>query len=243
MARTRIKICGITRAEDAVMAAELGADAIGLNFVGGPRMIDVAAARQIVRMLPPLVTPVALLIERDAEHQDAPSFQDIREGGAIHGYTPLGISTFQLYGKHAIADDLRERITCWRVCHVAADRDLTEQIWNALQGAFGGAVFFPQVLLLDTAVKGQLGGSGVTFDWRRLVESQGILAQHMQLPRFGLAGGLNAANVGEAIRIARPYAVDVSSGVEVAGKPGIKDAAKMRDFIQAVRAADDALGS
>ena len=95
-------------------------------------------------------------------------------------------------------------------------------------------------LLLDTASAEKLGGTGKAFDWNWIAEARAA-GELDGLPPLILAGGLTPDNVADAIRIARPYAVDVSSGVEVAGRPGIKDPIKMRDFIHAVRGADAAL--
>jgi phosphoribosylanthranilate isomerase len=92
----------------------------------------------------------------------------------------------------------------------------------------------PDGILFDTAVVGRQGGTGQTFDWNWISDAR-TAGELTQLGAIILAGGLTPENVADAIRIARPYAVDVSSGVEIAGKPGIKDPIKMRDFVQAVR--------
>jgi len=233
MARTRIKICGITRAEDAAAAAELGADAIGLNFVGGPRKIALALGRIILDSLPPGVIPVGLAYSVSVARSGAPSAMTINFA--------TGIRTFQIYDDEAVKNFTHPEtaLDLWYVVRVAS-RDLSDLKALVQPDLPGGATI--QALVLDTASPGQLGGTGQTFNWRWIADARaaGVLEG---VPPVVLAGGLTAENVGEAIRMARPYAVDVSSGVEVAGKPGIKDAAKMRDFIQAVRAADDGLCS
>jgi phosphoribosylanthranilate isomerase len=232
MARTRIKICGITRPEDAALAMELGADFIGLNFVGGPRQIGIDVARCLVNSIHNdlhATKPIAVGLTCAAAQSkgEVPS--------AIRIKHDTGIQTFQIYEDELVRTYRHPNIDMdyWYVVHVAS-RDLTAlrdlAIPNRLDGSNIAAV------LLDTAATGKLGGTGRAFDWHWIAEARekGELAG---LPPIILAGGLNPGNVAEAIRIARPFAVDVSSGVEVPGKPGIKDPVKMRDFIQAVQGA------
>lgn len=223
---TRVKICGITRAEDALAAAELGADAIGLNFLAGPRQIDIARGRSIVSELgempfaPTLVALCGLPSQR---------FPKSLTAGEVGGH--LDIRRFQVYGTSQtklLSDDGSPPY--WLVCPVATREAITNVVVMLAVDQLR-----PQAILLDTASpSGHLGGTGKTFDWKWIAEAReaGELAG---LPPLILAGGLTAENVGEAVRIVRPYAVDVSSGVEVAGRPGIKDPIKMRDFIQAVK--------
>jgi phosphoribosylanthranilate isomerase len=227
MARTRVKICGITRAEDAVLAAELGADAIGLNFVGGPRQITLIQGREIVQgqravAIAPLT--VALCGWREGQRPNCLSV------GEIHGR--LWVDCFQIYGRsEALLMNDDDAPRHWMVFPVSRREDIVDL---AVQLNVEG--FHPAAIVLDTASAEKLGGTGQTFDWSWIAEARAA-GELEGLPPIILAGGLTPENVAEAIRIARPYAVDVSSGVEVAGKPGIKDPIKMRDFIQAAQSA------
>jgi phosphoribosylanthranilate isomerase len=242
MPRTRIKICGITRPEDAELAAELGADFVGLNFVGGPRKITISRAASILRVIHPPLVRVGLApfdMSMDYPHQ----LDDVRT---------LDIEVFQVYADRIAtaprwfsAGDGGPQ--WWAVRHIdsmASLKALAEE-WShwperRIVGCFGVGQEKPSAFVLDTAVKGQLGGTGQSFNWHWIAEARAA-GELNGLPPIILAGGLNPDNVADAIRIARPWAVDVSSGVEVPGQPGVKDPSKMRDFIQAVRAADAAL--
>jgi phosphoribosylanthranilate isomerase len=206
---TRIKCCGMTRVEDALLAARLGVDAIGLVFtVRSRRRVSIAQARAIAAALPPFVTSVALFMD-DApvlvEEVIAAVQPDLLQ---FHGDEPdAWCAQFGRRYLKAIAMD---------------DADALSRLHDYPCAAG---------LLLDGHGSGQPGGGGKAFDWWRW-------PTHPTQPLV-LAGGLHADNVGEAIRRARPWAVDVASGVESA--PGIKDAARMRAFVRAVRAADRAL--
>lgn len=218
----RVKICGITQPGDAVRAAEYGAHAIGLNFFRGPRQIEPTQGLVIINALPPMVTPVGLvdhIIKTGSTVTSAVSLQ--RE---------LNIRTFQTYStgeQHMIPQTLNDQLDWWPVVPVASPTSIKNL--RALVSSFKSR---PQGLVLDTFVSGQAGGTGQKFNWQWLADAReaGDLAG---LPPLILAGGLNPDNVAEAIRIAKPWAVDVSSGVEVPNSPGQKDPVKMRDFIQA----------
>ncbi len=205
--RTRVKICGLTRAEDAREAARLGADAIGLVFYPpSPRAVGVAAARAVLRGLPPFVTVVGLFVD--------PSEDEVRR---VLDQVPLDLLQFHgeeppeacaRYGRPWIkAIPMREGVDLW------AER-------RRYAGAAG--------LLLDTYQPGVAGGTGQRFDWGRIPPELGR--------EIILAGGLNPETVAGAIRAVRPYAVDVSGGVESA--KGIKDPAKMAAFLREVRQGD-----
>lgn len=225
MPRTRVKICGITRPEDAALAAELGADAIGLNFVGGPRKISYAHAATILPAIPPLVQAVGLFDARQlSKIGEDPELQEIE----------LSTETKQWYGDVRGMEAWRwgpAGAPWWIVAHIA-ERASFAQINSTLSEL----QFRPQAIVLDVVSKTQLGGTGQSFNWHWIAEARDA-GELNGLPPIILAGGLTPGNVAEAIRIARPYAVDVSSGVEVPGKPGIKDPIKMRDFIQAAQSA------
>lgn len=222
----RVKICGITQPGDAIRAAEFGAHAIGLNFFRGPRQIEPTQGLVIINALPPMVTPVGLvdhIIKTGSTMTSAVSLQ--RE---------LNIRTFQTYSnseQHIIPQTLNDSLDWWAVVPVASPASIKN-----LKGLVGTFKTRPQGLVLDTYVTGQAGGTGQKFNWNWIAEAReaGELAG---LPPLILAGGLTPENVAEAIRIAKPWAVDVSSGVEAANSPGVKDHAKMRDFIQAALSA------
>jgi len=180
----RVKICGITRPEDAIDAAEAGADAIGLVFAESPRQVTVERAKAILAVLPPYVTPVALFVDESGSR--------IREVCSL-----LGIRTVQLHGDEP-PDVARELAG---LCVIKAFRIATAADLQALPG-YPAAAY-----LLDSKVAGRRGGSGVAFDWT-------LAAQATRYGRIVLAGGLTPGNVAEAVRIVMPYAVDTSSGVE-----------------------------
>lgn len=204
---TAIKICGITRVSDALMAAQAGAHAIGIVlFEGSPRCVTHSIAHEIVTALPPFVTAVALLVNPDAsevrdvvEHVQPQLLQ-------FHGDEPPEFcASFGMPYVKAIR--VRSGVDLLQCCRVYA-------------GAKG--------LLLDAYVEGNRGGTGESFDWS-------LIPSNLPLP-IVLAGGLNPVNVAHAVRQVRPWAVDVSSGVE--STRGIKDAAKVAAFIRGVRDAD-----
>ncbi len=204
--RTRIKICGITRPEDALEAARLGADAVGLVlYPPSPRAIDVVRAARIRDVLPPFVQPVALFVD-PAEAEVEAVLKLIPEVMLqFHGSeTPAFCASF---GRPYL-----------KALPMGKGSDPhNEAARHARASAF----------LLDSHDAGGVGGTGHAFDWSTIPP----------LPRpLVLAGGLRPENVGEAVRKVRPWAVDVSSGVERA--PGVKDPARMAAFINEVRHAD-----
>ena len=201
----RIKICGITNIPDALYAVALGADALGFIFYPkSPRYITPQAVRTIVDALPPFVATVGVVVNE--------SIDTVREILAVSG-----CDMAQLHGDEtpAYIDALaRPAMKC---LSIAGPEDLAPlaQFTNA------------RAILLDTKVGRQSGGTGIAFDWQ--IARQ---AQNYGRP-IVLAGGLRPENVAEAIRIAQPQAVDVSSGIEAA--PGKKDHQRMREFFAAVR--------
>jgi phosphoribosylanthranilate isomerase len=204
--RTRVKICGITRRVDGLAAAAAGADAVGLVFEAqSPRCVDLAQAAEIARALPPFVTVVGLFVDA------APA--RVRE---VLGRVPLGL--LQFHGREDPEFCRSFSLPYIKAIAMREDIDVHPQ-----------AARYPDAagLLFDTHVAGVAGGSGRQFDWSRLPHDLGR-------PLI-LAGGLTAKNVGAALRALRPYAVDVSSGVEAAR--GVKDPDKIAAFIAAVREA------
>ena len=215
--RTRIKICGLTRESDVVDAVAAGADAIGLVFYGAsPRGITAARAAQLLQHVPPFVTAVGLFVNATPD-----------EVVQIIRLAP--ISLLQFHGDEtsdacaAIAAAVnRPFVRAVRVGSATTAQDLLEysSTYRATGPLFAG-------LLLDAMVEGY-GGGGKVFDWSIIPEE---LA-----PQVVLSGGLSARNATDAVQRVRPFAVDVSSGVEIA--KGIKDASAMRDFVTAVRQGD-----
>lgn len=207
MRRTRVKICGITRIEDALCAADAGADAIGLVFYPpSPRAVTIEQAARICAALPPLVTAVGLFVDAEPEQVHA-----------VLEQVPLAL--LQFHGEETAEYCDRFQRPYLKALRVRDDSDIEASL-AAYPGARG--------LLLDAYRPGVPGGTGEVFDWNRIPTSAA--------PRIVLAGGLNAANVGDAVRRVRPFAVDVSGGVEAA--PGVKDAQRIEAFIAAVRRAD-----
>jgi phosphoribosylanthranilate isomerase len=206
--RTRVKICGITRREDAQEAARVGADAIGLVFYPpSPRAVNVPQAREIVQGLPPFVTVVGLFV--DGRREDiARVLQQVR------------IDLLQFHG-----DEPPEACGDFGRPYLKAVRMRQGVDLPALRGRYREA----SALLLDTYRPGQPGGTGKMFDWSGIPNE---LAGEIVL-----AGGLDPDNVETAVRRVRPYAVDVSGGVERA--KGVKDAAKMAAFLRGVERGND----
>ena len=203
MSVVRSKICGITRIEDALIAAEAGADAIGLVFYAkSPRAVSIQQARDIVAALPAFVTTVGLFVNASREE-----LSDVLAGVAL--------DLLQFHG-----DETPAECECYQRPYIKALRVKPGDDIAQLAAPYAKA----RGILLDTYVPGVPGGTGAAFDWS-------LVPSGLPQPVI-LAGGLSAANVQAAIEQVRPYAVDVSGGVE-AGK-GIKDAAKIRAFMQAV---------
>lgn len=201
--RTRVKICGITRVEDALAAIELGADAIGLVFYeSSPRHVQLHQAAKIVAALPPFVSVVGLFVDATAGQ--------IREV-----LTHVRLDVLQFHG-----DESAEFCRQFNTPYLKAVRVRLET--NLVQYATDYAD--ARALLLDAFAEGIPGGTGHSFDWS-------LIPKGLTRPII-LAGGLNAGNVTEAIRQVRPYAVDVSGGVE--REKGIKDADKIAAFIRGV---------
>ncbi len=207
MTQTRIKICGITRPEDARVAAACGADAIGLVFYPkSSRAISVAQALECIKSLPPLVTVVGLFVNETAENIE----RILRE---------VPIDVLQFHG-----DETEEFCTRFGRPYLKALRVRSSDEIALACDSYRSA----RALLLDAWVDGVHGGTGQTFDWN--------MAQGTFSVPIVLAGGLNAENVGEAIKLLQPAAVDISGGVE--SSAGVKSESSIKGFIAAVRSAD-----
>ncbi|MBI1395362.1 MAG: phosphoribosylanthranilate isomerase [Betaproteobacteria bacterium] len=205
--RTRIKICGITREEDAVAAARLGADAIGLIFYeGSARHVTVDRAARIARDLPPFVTVVGLFVD--------PAAEAVR---SVLERVPLDL--LQFHGSEAPE-------FCGSFGHPYIKAIPAVPGGDLLQSAAPFAA--ARGILVDAYVPGVRGGSGVTADWS-------VIPRSFPRPVI-LAGGLHPGNVADAVRAVRPWAVDVSSGVERA--KGVKDHDKLTAFVRGVHDAD-----
>jgi len=201
--RTRVKICGITRIEDALAAINAGADAIGLVFYAqSPRCVTIEQAQKIVAAIPPFVSVVGLFINASkAEIETVLS--------------KVRLDILQFHGDETSSECEQIKLPYYKAIRVKADT-------NLLQCAveFNSA----KALLLDAHSESAFGGTGQTFDWN-------LIPKSLTKPVI-LAGGLTAENVGSAIKRVQPYAVDVSGGVEKS--KGVKDAAKIAAFMQAV---------
>ncbi|WP_273029105.1 phosphoribosylanthranilate isomerase [Massilia timonae] len=222
MRRTRIKICGITREQDLRAAVEQGADALGFVFYPkSPRYITPARAAELCATLPPFVSGVALFVN--------PTLDEVR---AVADAMPLGL--IQFHGDETVEECAaiaalvqRPFVRAYRIKPDTPPAALLE-----CESAYRAASPWFSGLLLDTWVDAY-GGAGKVFDWSLIPKE---LA-----PRVVLSGGLSVHNVLEATERVRPFAVDISSGVEEA--KGIKDARKIAAFVAAVRAADATIDS
>jgi len=207
--RVRVKVCGMTRVEDTVAAARLGVDAVGLVFYPkSPRHVSVEQARTLVASLPAFVTVTALFLDPSAEQ-----VQQVLDG--------VRVELLQFHGGEPAEFCRGFNRPYIKAVPMGSQADVAEYTRRHAGAA---------ALLLDSHAAGQSGGTGVSFDWASLPKVDG--------PPLILAGGLNPGNVATAIRIVRPYGVDVSSGVESA--PGIKDEGKMTAFVHEV---NDAAGA
>jgi phosphoribosylanthranilate isomerase len=203
----RIKICGITRVEDLRAAVEYGADALGLVFYeASPRYVTIAHAAHLAQATPPFVNLVGLFVN--------PSVAEVQ---TVLRHVPL--ATLQFHGEETPEFCAQFNKPYLKAIRVKAGVDLLQ-----CASDFSSA----QGLLLDAHVEGIQGGTGTTFDWT-------LIPKHMSMPII-LSGGLDAKNVAEAIKLVKPYAVDVSSGVEAS--KGIKDAAKIAAFTNEVKHCD-----
>ena len=210
MSRTRIKICGITRIEDALCAASAGAEAIGLIFYApSPRAVTIEQATSISDVLPPFVSTVALFVNASVHEVD----------DVLRHLRP---SILQFHG-----DEDAAFCTQFGVPFIKAIR-VGETMRPANLLEYADEFKTARAVLLDTLAQGLYGGSGESFDWK-------LIPTEMRR-RVLLSGGLHPENVSGAIQLIRPWAVDVSSGVEAS--KGVKDHARIHKFIEEVRNAD-----
>jgi phosphoribosylanthranilate isomerase len=216
---TWVKICGMTNLEDALVAVEAGADAVGFVFYEkSPRGISVEGARDIVAKLPHRVEKVGVFVN---EHEDL--ICSVVDGA--------GITAVQMHGDHEdphVADLVVEQRPQIKVLAAISMHQPNPQGWAMMWHPDSVRVF-----LVDSGTSSRRGGSGEVFDWGAAIP---VLDVIKRLGKVVAAGGLTSANVGRAIAILKPWGVDVASGVE--SRPGKKDPEKVRAFVQAVREAD-----
>ncbi|GAB6193357.1 phosphoribosylanthranilate isomerase [Desulfocastanea catecholica] len=206
--RTRVKVCGTTRLEDALVAADCGADALGFIFYSkSPRAIAPEKAAQIIKQLPPFVDRVGVFVNATIDE--------------VVAVAATGLSALQLHGNESVdyCWALRQKLPCCSLIKAirvgAESRPDDFAAYHACVDAF----------LLDTYVQGERGGTGRIFDWS-------IIEQLQLHGPILLAGGLSPENVLAAISAVHPYAVDINSGVE--SHPGVKDHARLKNLLQLV---------
>ena len=222
MSRTRIKICGLTRPQDVAAAVEAGADAVGFVFYpASPRNVSFEQAARLAVLLPPFVTAVGLFVNPQTDFVAEALRRVPLQMLQFHGDESDARCAAFCSANSTVSASGAPRCLPWiKAARVRPGVDLLE--FSAFHSGACG-------LLLDAFTEGY-GGSGKTFDWT-------LIPAGFKRPLV-LSGGLDPDNVGEAVRRVRPWAVDVSSGVEVTGAKGIKDAAKIAAFIAGVRSAD-----
>lgn len=201
----RVKVCGITNYQDASMAIELGADALGFIFASSPRQITPEKARDIIYAIPPFVQTVGVFVDEDP--------------GKIRRTIHLcGLDLVQLHGDES-PDLCRELMPC----AIKALRLKDESSLSAIK-PYRGRV---RAILLDTYMQGKRGGTGRTFDW-----DLAIKAKEFGIPTI-LSGGLNPDTISEAISLVKPFGVDVNSGIEES--PGKKSPNLMGELMEIIR--------
>lgn len=241
-----IKICGITRGEDALAVQQAGADAIGLNFYSGSkRYVSVEAARGIVRAInaPEVVDSVShtdsavvdkeigQTNDRTAANMDLVGvFVNAAPESVVETVGQVGLTVVQFHGDETPAEigrfhQLLPQIPIVRAVRI--NRECIATVTRSLQELMGQVSV--TAVLVDALVSGQFGGTGHTVDSELFIK----LREQLLHPRLILAGGLNAENVGELIRTANPWGVDTASGVET--QPGIKDQLRVQKFVESAR--------
>jgi len=211
MSLTRVKFCGLTRARDVDVAIEIGANAVGfVCYPASPRHVALETLRDLARTVPPFVTPVLL-------------FVNAADDNVERALDAVPNALLQFHGDETAAQCARFKRPFLRAVRMADGVDLLD-----CEREYASAIG----IMVDAPAEGY-GGGGRSFDWAR------VPAAAVRTKPLILAGGLTATNVGVAIAAVRPFAVDVSSGIEES--PGLKSVEKMRRFFAAVRAADLAL--
>jgi len=216
---TWVKICGMTNLEDALVAADVGADAVGFVFYEkSPRNVNVEAAREIIRQLPKQLEKVGVFVNK------AEDFIDLV-------IEKTAITAVQMHGDDEdprVADLIMKRRSDIKILPAISMKRPNPAGWAMMWHPDSVCAF-----LLDSGGNGKHGGTGQSFDWRSSTDSVDAIRS---IGKLVAAGGLCPANVGEAIATLRPWGVDVVSGVEAS--PGKKDPEKVRAFVRAVREYD-----
>jgi len=240
---TWVKICGITNLEDAQTAVEAGADALGFVFYEkSPRNVMPETVRSIVREIPAHVEKIGVFVGNNPEN-----FLQLVHGLGLTGsQVHLGphvrrVNQTTAYGAGCFPPGFKSYMSLPAEWFIESEESANKFVSSAAEAALvirsrPGADKLPeffQTIFLDSSSLDQPGGTGVTFDWQKAAP---IVKRMKQVVKVVVAGGLNPANVTEAIHILQPWGVDVSSGVEA--KPGKKDAEKVRAFVTAVRQAE-----
>lgn len=216
---TWIKICGTTNLEDGLTAVSAGADALGFVFYEkSPRNIDVESARQIVQSLPPHVEKVGVFVNEPVER-------------ILETLRKVGLTAAQLHGIESRKPEFIKALKVGRELKVFLVLPGTE-VSSGLEWAVNGERSISGVFF-DSGTPQQPGGTGTIFDWKAAASGIQAIGERLAVV---VAGGLNSINVGDAIRILKPWGVDVVSGVEA--RPGKKDPQKVRAFVDAVRQAE-----
>jgi phosphoribosylanthranilate isomerase len=214
MSRARVKICGLTHPDDVAAAVDVGADALGFNFYPkSPRYVDPHRATTLLRVVPPFVDAVGVFVELPYRQVCAIAYQ-------------LGLRSVQWVGERPPVESTAPfaLVAAFRVRDAADVTAISAHLERCR-----AARCLPAAVLIDAHVADQFGGTGQTAPWE-------VLTGWAPGVPLILAGGLTPENVAEAVRVVRPYGVDVASGVE--SSPGRKDADKVRRFVEAVRAAE-----
>jgi phosphoribosylanthranilate isomerase len=222
MRRTRVKICGVMRPDDAAMAAACGADAVGIILhPASPRNVAIETAGRIIAALPPLVTPVGLFVNSTAEHILSVSRQ-------------LGLRHVQLHGEESpeLVAELAGLVIIKAVRASVANFTQSLNRWRNVPNL--------RAIVLETDNTSRPGGTGIENNWE-LIRAACEAGHFAGLPPIIAAGGLNPRNVGDVVRWLGPWAVDVSSGVERVR--GEKSDVLVREFIEAIERADADLGN
>jgi len=201
----RVKVCGITNLEDALAAIQLGADAIGFVFAKSPRHVSIQEAERIIEKLPPFVNFTGLFVNANRKVVEKTIKTCKIDTLQFHGEESNGYCSY-FKRTHKVVKAFRIK-----------DKKILDLLLNYDVDGY----------LLDTYIEGAAGGTGKIFDWNLAKRAKTLVSPVI------LSGGLNPGNVAQAIKKVRPYAVDVSSGIEK--RPGKKDLKLMKKFIKAVR--------
>jgi phosphoribosylanthranilate isomerase len=217
---TWIKICGITNLEDALTAVDAGADALGFVFFEkSPRRADPEVVRAITARLPERIERVGVFVDESVE-------------GILNTVARAGLTAVQLHGGTSGKAEFVQRLTArahLKIFRVLRADDI-DSAFSAKESAQNGISAF----FVDSGTPELPGGTGKVFDWKAAASRVEAIGKNVKVV---VAGGLNATNAAEAIRILKPWGVDVSSGVEA--RPGKKDPEKIRAFISAVHRTDE----